>query len=202
MKPEHVPLTEESLAALLCAFTVTPDEDLSSERFVGWGKGEAKGYKDLFKEIRAGESHLVVDASGLRRVLRVVRMDISDDTLGTLLHTKTILPDGRVRNLNRQPSGKIAEGEHPIDAVGRELKEELGLLPGQLRQLNSKTVVFEEKPSKSYPGLRCVYEVHPFDIVLHDIVSAAHATGFVTKEPNGQVLHFSWQKNFTPTAKV
>lgn len=183
---------------VLMAFNGT--KDYKNDMFVNWGQGEAKSLSNLVEEINAGESELVINASGIHRVLKVVRMDIEDEEFGTLIHHKTILPDGRERILNRRPSGKIIAGENPDHAVSREVLEELEL-PPHWYSIHAKEVVIEEASSKSYPGLPCQYEVHPFKITILSMFMGQCKNGFVTKESDGQVLHFIWDKNFVPVPK-
>jgi 8-oxo-dGTP pyrophosphatase MutT (NUDIX family) len=167
--------------------------------FDGWGQGEAKDIKDLLVEIQTGESQLVIDSSGIRRVLKIVRMEIVDPTFGTLLHERTVLGDGRVRILHRRPSGKINSTETPVHALCREIREELGLEIGDFNGQADK-VITEVASSKSFPGLRCEYEIHPFTILPCREWLTANINGLV-RQDGDQVLHFIWCKNFVPTPK-
>jgi len=174
-----------------------PDWPSFLNKYAGWGHGEAKTIGDLTDEINAGESHLVIDSSGIHRVLSIVRMNIVNKNLGTLVHVKTVLPDGRVRKIQGLPSGKIIRGETPLAALQREMTEELNLDPQWYTQ-TPQAVIMGEDPSKSYPRLPSIYEIHPWNITIHEGIVELRQGGFVTQEDE-QVLYFSWQKDFVPT---
>jgi 8-oxo-dGTP pyrophosphatase MutT (NUDIX family) len=163
-----------------------------------WGRGEAKSIKDLFQEIKDGESVLRVEATmgGVRlvRVLRVVKMSITQTrTLKTLREVKQILPDGRVRERNQLPGGKIVFDESPADALCREMEEELTLEPGEYTWSLPEAPVFEERFSPSYPHLLTIYERYTFSVNLSpNIEYGRFRDGFHHKEASGIEAVFAW----------
>lgn len=177
-----------------------------------WGKGEAKTLAEFFEEFQRGECTIVIDpVLGFTRVLSIVRMLIHHPSKGWVVEKYHILPDGRRRERNKAPAGKMRFGEQPQDALVRELKEELALTNDEKR--TSYTWGFEEtrdeeKASKSYPGIRSVYRVNDF-LVLIDF-AAAIPEGFTTREVVGvdehgkelvQVNVFGWTDTKPPVGK-
>lgn len=178
-------LTPEALSAILNMF---------GEK-AGWSQGGANSATDLFNEINAGECRIIIDDTGLHREISIVRMEIQNNELGYLLHEKTILLDGSVRELNVIPCGKIRKGEYPIEAFAREAQEELDLDLAQTSRTRAPKVTFEEKTSSSYPGLRTIYMVHLFQVFLNDPALEKYKNGWVQQEKDGKILHFGWHKD-------
>jgi len=164
----------------------------------GWGQGEAKTVGDLFQEIKDDESVLRIEATlgGVRlvRVLRVVKMSITQTrTLKTLTEVKQILPDGRIRERNQVPSGKISFSETPVDALYREMEEELTLEPGEYIWTPPVSPVFEERFGRSYPNLLTVYELYTYSVSLNlNVEYGRFRDGFRHKERSGVEAVFAW----------
>lgn len=164
----------------------------------GWGQGEAKTVGDLFQEIKDDESVLRIEATlgGVRlvRVLRVVKMAIIQTrTRQILQEVKQILPDGRIRERNQIPGGKISFNETSMDAFYREMEEELTLEPGEYTWTPPLRPVFEERVSPSYPGLITVYETYLFSVNLNlNVEYGRFRDGFRHKESSGVEAVFAW----------
>lgn len=175
------------LTKLLVLFGVKLDD---------WGIGEARTVEHLFTEIELGESFLRIgNSEKLERVLSIVKMIIVDPQKGTLLEDYQILPDGTRRDRRRSPSGKISVKETPAVALVREMNEELNLKKEDYSAIFDETRV-EEKPSRAYPDLRSIYEIHPVRITLNPHVDINDGYTTIDKE-DGKKLFFCWQKPIT-----
>lgn len=128
-----------------------------------WGQQGSRSVADLYHEIRDGECQLRVTGSGPVRVVEVVVALIPKtlDLESFLKITDQVLPNGSRRSRDHWPGGKKKASESALQAIVRELSEELQWdLSGQ----NLPLVRTEEKDeaSASYPGLKCVYKNHIF----------------------------------------
>ena len=158
-----------------------------------WGKGESKDVSHFHKEIDAGESYIRIDNKGLARVVEIVEMYFKSPQPWEKVVLKEvfqILPDGRRREKNMVPGGKIKTGETSSEALTREILEELNLEPEEYKYV-SLPVKVEFRSSKSYPGMVCQYIIHPFEIVPN-IGTHILNREFEIVEKNGTVLHFEW----------
>ena len=109
-------LTVDDLAAILGKFNISTES---------WGTGKAKGIGDLAEEINNGESSLRINDDGIMRVTRIVKMRIIDPNnlaRGILKEVFQILPDGRRRDRNQMPSGRIKAGESRKSQCGESFK--------------------------------------------------------------------------------
>lgn len=157
-----------------------------------WGVGEAKSVKDFLKELGAGESFLRIDKNGIARVLRVVKMIIEDNSGKALIEDYQILPDGRKKHRNQNPGGKIGINETPLQALHREIEEELGdVIKSGDYEVEILEVFNEERPSKAYPTLRSIYEVNKVGVILRKGVNIPDGYHSRDKE-DGKVLVFRW----------
>jgi len=179
-----VEMSVQGLRKLLHLFGVKIDN---------WGTGEALPVDRLLHEINIGESFLRIGNSGeLERVLRVVKLIIEDRDRGILLEDYQILPDGRRKDRGQTPGGKIGLNETIAEAMEREMHEELGLSRSQYHAIIDKLPKTEEKPSKSYPGLRSTYELYRAYIRLDPAVSISNGYSTIDKE-DGKKLFFRWR---------
>ncbi len=182
----HIPvdMSSQGLQRLLCSFGI----DTTS-----WGCGDARTIDQLFNEISLGESFLRVSDSGrLERVLRVIKMIIEDPRRGILLEDYRILPDGKRREVQRSPSGKMASHESPVEALIREMNEELSLGEKDFRLGFIESVRVEEKPSKAYPNLSSIYELYPAHLTLAPHVNLEDGYSTIDKE-DGKKIFFRWK---------
>jgi hypothetical protein len=156
-----------------------------------WGNGKSKTIEDLADEINEGESYLTLGADGLTRVLEVVKMHILEDGnpgRGKIHEIKIDSPDK-----DHTVGGKKRKNETIMDALARELREELGtwVITYSAKYLN--TEYKDKQPSKSYPGLHTVYAFHHCEVLLkHGCEALLHAE-FSVEEENGTVHHFKWK---------
>ena len=159
----------------------------------GWGTGEALTVEAFYAEILNGESILCIEESGLFRKLRIVKLIIEDPERGTLLEDYQILPDGRRKNRQQTPGGKIGANESPEAAVIREMNEELDLREAAYQFYLGEPYT-EEKASKSYPNLRSVYEIYPAHITFFAHTNKLIQDGYntVDKEDGKKKLFFKW----------
>lgn len=158
-----------------------------------WGKGESKNVSHFYKEIDAGESYLRINHEGLARVVEIVKMHFKSpipEEKVILMEVFQILPDGRRKNRNQEPGGKIQTSEIPTNALKREILEELGLQPEDYKYM-ALPVKIEFRSSKSYPGIICQYIIHPFEITPN-IGTHILQREFEIIEENGTILHFEW----------
>lgn len=166
-----------------------------------WGKGEACTVEQFLDELGAEESVLRFYADGsIARVLRVVKLIITDPEKGTLLEDYQILPDGRRKDRQHTPGGKIGNHETPREAVVREMDEELNLKSFDYLFKMERPHI-EEKPSRSHPTLRSIYEMHPAYITtyLHDDAKIEDGYNTIDKEDGKTRLFFRWSgKNQNP----
>lgn len=161
-----------------------------------WGLGEAKKTQDLVKEISEGESYLRIDADGVFRIVEIVKMFLyppphhpARDCL--LMEVGQYFPDGRYRERNQHPAGKVKRGESPKDAFLREAKEELKL--DAFFEILALPVLSESRPSKSYPGLPCLYIVHGFRAGVFGMENLCHHEESTITEEDGTKHIFKWE---------
>lgn len=126
-----------------------------------WGVGYTKTPQELMKEIRLGESLMLIRRGILRRQARHAQAAITclvDDVLYMLVEDRQVFANGTVRHRTggRSVSEKIQKGESPAAAMVRGIQEELGLT-----DYRGEGLVKEIRPprkrssssAESYPGL-------------------------------------------------
>ncbi len=156
-----------------------------------WGNGDARSVEDFLRELNGQESYLRLYPEGLTRVVRVVKFIIEDGGRRFLIEDRQVLPDGRIRKREQAPGGKIAAGETLDSAVRREMREELGLETARDYEWQHVKTEMEETPSRSYPGIRCVYELNHCRIHLHTGVEIPDGYERIDEE-DGKTLVFRW----------
>lgn len=156
-----------------------------------WGSGGTKTVKNLWDEVRSGETRLVENPCS--RQVAVVKVEI--EVAGRrLVEAEQLMVNGAKRKRNSPPTEKMKPGESASDAALRCVVEELGVEAGEFSvAAESVLVTTERQESPSYPGL-------PTEYLLYSV--AAHVPGlplvnFTTAEAPGShdatvVTHF-WE---------
>lgn len=176
----------EDLAALL----VSSGVDISL-----WGMGEAKSLQDLYEELSSGETELSRLENGkLYRRVRVCGLEVfyvEGDNLLRLKEKYQMFKDGRrrERNLPCSLAEKVVAGESFLEAAGRGLKEELGLIIDPNR-LSYQGVNIESRESKSYPGLNTRYVFAVFELFLNP---NDYKPEYV-EDDGKKITYFGWEK--------
>lgn len=167
--------------------------------YANWGIGYTKSLYDLMKEIRLGESVLIVRRGKLIRQVRHAQADITgeiDGVLHRLIESHQVFAGGieRPREGDRSVSEKIQSGESPKAAMIRGIHEELGLTDfagkGLIRDSRRPRKRYKDS-AVSYPGLAVEHIEFQFTWCMpHEYL-----------EPNGYVetqrrktTYFVWKK--------
>jgi 8-oxo-dGTP pyrophosphatase MutT (NUDIX family) len=157
-----------------------------------WLSGKTKTVDDLAAEILAGESFLRIDARGVRRVVAVAVADFRDSRSQQLLEVEQVFPNGRRRERNELPGGRIKSGKTPEEAICAEIEQELHL-PASTYKLAAEPVFQEQEReggSSSFPGLWSVYQKYIFRArLLIDLPDPY----IVTETEEGIQQVFSWR---------
>ena len=161
--------------------------------FREWCQPENKTIEQLYQEILSKETEITLTEEGLVRKIRCLRMFIYDlDRDKVLVEGRQVLPNGKVRVLNRVPGEKMIRGEKPEQALARGLLEELHLKPKEydfkLRQVMNRTRI-----SASYPGLVTTEDIFSYKVELSDDALLPHNLEFNDKD--GKVLFFHWEEH-------
>lgn len=123
-----------------------------------YGQGSAKSWQSLLKEIESGECQIEWDGDRPIRVIRVLKIDVSDPDGNSLYEAYQEFNDGRRRERGLWGiSEKVRPNEDLQIAVVRAMAEELGVWSNQFNFSIDPSHEVEEKDSPSYPGLRTRY---------------------------------------------
>ncbi|MDP3402357.1 MAG: hypothetical protein Q8S35_00150 [bacterium] len=129
--------------------------------YADWGVGYTKTPQELMKEVRLGESLLLIKRGMLRRQARHSQASITcmvDGILYELVEDRQVFANGTVRRREggRSVSEKIQSGESPKAAMIRGIHEELGLVDytgeGLVREIRRPRRRSNDS-AESYPGL-------------------------------------------------
>ena len=133
-----------------------------------WTSPKTKTVADLVKEIDDREIELVIDHEGLRRDVRIVSFVVTQGAQDrVLIEDSHILSDGTIMEHNLFPAGKIYAGEGILEALAREMQEELHLKMHVHYHVNSLLSSHDEyEGSRSFPGLRSRYTIYRYHIQL------------------------------------
>jgi len=117
--------------------------------------GWFKTVEELLQEINDGESS--IDNNGVNQ-LAIVNCEIVDSRGYRLLEAEQVYHDGRVNSRMIKVSGKIQRNEAPVQAMHRELAEELGivLLPNELTYTGSSVRENQFRPFYATLPSRCI----------------------------------------------
>lgn len=180
-----IPNTLEEFSALLQTHGVPIDQ---------WGIGKAKTIGHLFKEVEAGDSHLIISGGELVRRVKValLRVYFTDDSGSQYLREdRQKFFDGRVRVrdwLEWSIAEKILPGESTTKAAKRAPLEELGI-EGDV-DMDFLETNQEQRLSISYPGLNTEYEMNYFEAHLTE--DQYDPNGYV-EEQSDKKTYWVWQ---------
>jgi hypothetical protein len=129
-----------------------------------FGSGNAKTVDQLYEEIQSGETKLLYDEGVLIRYFRGVVVHVYSGVY-KLHEDRQEFKDGRIRRRNFDFLGeKMVNGEAPVDAALRCIKEEIGIdvsnLEYQRRELKPHA------DSMSYPGIITIGDLYHFNVTL------------------------------------
>ncbi len=164
-----------------------------------WGRGSAKTFDHLHREIMAGEAFLVEDGKILVREIRLVKVAVfyntRDGKVLQLCEEKQVFKNGRVRIRGFKYIGeKMKPGEHSGLAALRAIAEELGVVEG-ITLLDHKTSSPSPEFSKSYPGLMTRIVEESFTVFMpHNLYKPE---GY-KEEQEDKTTYFVWQEVETP----
>jgi len=174
-----------------------------------FGRGEAKTLEHLAAEVQSGTARLMLDATGhkkLVRVVDVVLIRLYEQTMEQekiLIETGEQYPDGRRREIPRLPGTKKNPHETLRESAARLLRELTGFVEGTVDfYFDEKEVYEEETESPTYPGVRTVYRkeiiegiVSTNDSKLISRIGLPLGNDWSTVDSNGNVKFFAW---YTP----
>ncbi|XP_057547350.1 uncharacterized protein LOC130825906 [Amaranthus tricolor] len=164
---------------------------LPSDSFASWGtKPGTKNVHNLWLEIADGETSLVDEVPPIRN-LEVVCVRVLGKNNRVLIESHQELSDGTIRERNRPLSEKLKSGEDLDCAVKRAIKEELGSVFNDDKDVNVDEIVtiamdsyrkkVEERVSVSYPGLPACYVLHNVDAFVEGLPDDDFVTEEVTE---------------------
>ncbi len=166
-----------------------------------WGKGEAKTFDDLVKEIESGEAKLRYSGGKVYWITACAAVIVTCQHKGkpyVLYEDRQVFADGRTRRRinpnNCAVMEKIRpEDKSPRDAAIRGIHEELGIpedaqvsFKGEWAPINSGP-----RPSRSYPGLVGDYVFHTFEWQMPEELFKAE--GYVERQPS-KSTYFLWKE--------
>jgi hypothetical protein len=161
-----------------------------------WGKGQAKTFQHLLKEMAENECELVEDEEkGLVRRVSVLGIDIYYQPQGSerlrLFEEKQVFIDGRERrrSLPTSMGEKLTPGEDLDQAAKRAIREELGITDGVQAQY-IKTLR-NERVSDSFPGLLSQYVNHFYEANLTE--KQYNPEGFKEVQED-KTTYFAWRQ--------
>lgn len=123
-----------------------------------YGKGEAKSWESLIKEVESGECSIEWEDDKPIRVIRVLKIAVCDPDGNNLYEAYQEFNDGRRRERGLWGvSEKVKPDEDLLSAVPRAIQEELGIELSQFSFQIDPQIEIEDKESPSYPGLMTRY---------------------------------------------
>lgn len=132
-----------------------------------WGVANAKSVKDLWHELKEGDSCLQTDPP-LRHV-HVAQIIVRREQY-VLIETIQEFGTGRQRFRNQPPSEKMKRGETFSEAAVRCLYEELGTsISHVIFDQSTYSEIETTTDSLSYPGLPTKYTFHRIEAIIHGL---------------------------------
>lgn len=168
-----------------------------------FGQGEFKTLKEFATEVHIGAASLMLDATKLKTLVRVVDVVLlrirCQGKILTEFEEK--FSDGRTRsNLNRLPGTKKEPHENTKKTTDRIVNELLGLDSSKVvMDLAGKEVFEEEEESRSFPGVMTVYrkEIVPIEITDPGMVAKVgiSGAGYSNTDANKNTKSYRWLTN-------
>jgi len=159
----------------------------------GFGKGEAKRLDQLAAEIHAGSSSLLLDASQVKKLTRVVdvvllRINAPGNKQKIFVETGEKYADGRKRNITRLPGTKKEPHMNSKQMADRIVAEMLDVGDAKVNFDFTTKEVFEElEDSPSYPGVQTVYRK---EIIAGELTKPN--VGMQRVDKNNLTKYFEW----------
>ena len=127
-----------------------------------WGNGTNKSIKDLWNELKSGESKLQTVSPF--RIVKLVNIKIKNN--GKLLfEIEQKLRNNKIRYRNSLPSEKIKTHEDSVKAALRGLDEELGISREDIDSIHPiPGVRYSTRKSLSYPNLLSKYIIYCVEV--------------------------------------
>lgn len=170
--------------------------------YADWGTGYTKTIQDLMKEIRLGESVLIVRRGKLIRQVQHGQVKITcviDGVPHKLVETRQVFANGSVRPRegDRSLSEKVQTGESPKEAVVRGIGEELGIVgftgEGLIKDPKNPHPRKRFKDSAvSFPGLAVEHIEFIFLWAMDMLSTFFRRVGYIEKQTR-KTTYFEWQ---------
>ncbi|BBM82171.1 NUDIX domain-containing protein [Candidatus Uabimicrobium amorphum] len=164
---------------------------VGEEKLTELQNGE-KSAKHLFEELQLGESKLYKE-NDIYREISLVKMHIHHPKQQNtqLIETSQYLPQQKSwRQRNIPPSEKLQCNEKPEEAAVRGLKEELAFVEHQHYRLVFRGENDEERVSKSYHGVKTLYQTFCFDVYIQETLFQEK---YEIQEKDGKIAIFEWR---------
>jgi serine/threonine protein kinase len=171
---------------------------ISTEPF---GKGTAKGLPELAHEVTTGGSTLLLDASEVKKLVRVVdvvllRITAPGNKQKIFLETGEKYPDGRERKITRLPGTKKEPHMNSKQVAEKIVAESMDLKGDATIKFDFtlKETFEETEDSPSFPGLKTVYRK---EIISGELQSKSKkpedSLGLVKQDKANLTKTFEWK---------
>lgn len=167
-----------------------------------WGQGAFGTLEQFAAEVQHGTARLMLDATGHKKLVRVVdlvmlRLSLEGGEQRKLLvEWEQVYPDGRlVANSNRLPGAKRMSHENTRQVAERIVTQFMNLSPSMVSFDYRHPEVFEQtNDSRSYPGVSTVYRT---EIVSGFVTNLDHPSMLQARDLNfqdsfGVTRSFGW----------
>jgi len=186
--------------------TFLVNHGVSEDNISFWGQNGTKPLSALLKEIKSGETILVLNNNNVVRLVKVVSIRIFDSPAKTRVLKETGHYDQNMNKIrDRKNIGileKMEPGEKPINAIIRGIHEELGnRYAHNLRFFKGNPTYNIDKPdiklgSNSYPGLNGQYMFYKEEGYIPVLTQEKSVSPFYTIEQNNDgsfKRYIEWQ---------
>lgn len=156
-----------------------------------YGKGKAKEFDDLLKEIESGDCQILWEENKPIRVVEVISIEVFSHCGQELVEDRQQFKDGRIRRREMKGiSEKKLLDESPIEGAYRAMLEELNLKSRDF-VLSFAGEAEEKVESPSYPGLFSYYKIFRFRA---DISQSAYCPTGYQEAGDKKTTYFIWKK--------